>query len=183
MKKGIWIGAALAVFLAGCGPKPQPSEQAAGPRDYISEGMKYLSQSDIKRAIQSFGMAIRQDPSNPKNYMVLGEVYIRLKNYQGAVDSFAQAAKVDPFNGEAYYFLGMSRGLNGETKQAIEDVKKSIEIFVSKKDAAKFKSAVVLLKGLTEKEAANAQTPADVVNGSLATTEHAAPMGKNKGIE
>src|SRR3990172_5077218 len=125
-----------AALMAGCGSREEKTTlQGVEEKgnQYISQGMKYLGQSDIPRAIQSFDQAIKQEPNNPSHYIVLGQVYMRLKNYARAVDSLLGAVRVDPMNGEAYYLLAVSQELLGNKDKAVEAAQKSVEIFMSKK--------------------------------------------------
>ncbi|MCA9400012.1 MAG: tetratricopeptide repeat protein [Candidatus Omnitrophica bacterium] len=141
------------VFIIGCGSNTEEKKSFKGvtaKRDYIADGMNYLKQSDVKRAIQSFDLAIRQDPTNPENYVVLSQVYMRLKSYDRAVDSLQGAARVAPKNGEVQYLLATAHMLNENPEKAVESAKKSVDLFMQSRDEEKFKKAVLLLKSLTE---------------------------------
>jgi len=90
------------LLIVGCGDRAEKKMQGVSEkRNYVAQGMKYLAQSDIQRAIKSFDQAIKQDPTNSNNYVVLGQVYIRLNNLESAIDSLSAAVRVDPNNGEA----------------------------------------------------------------------------------
>jgi len=164
MKKSLILVLSL-VLLIGCGQKeaketPQGQSQA---NKYITVGMKYLQEGDIRRAIQSFDQAIKDDPSNPENYIVLGQVYMRLKNFQGAVDSLTAATKIDPRNGEAFYLLATSRILRASKEdnvKAIEAAQKSVEIFMKDRDEKKFKRSLALLQSITDKIKSSSDTAA-----------------------
>lgn len=138
-------------FLAGCGGDSTTAFKGkTEDRSFIQDGINYLKESDVPRAIHSFDMAIKQDPTNPDNFITLGQVYLRLKNYTSAIDSFTAAIKVDPQNGEAYYLLAMSRALDGRRAEAVEAAQQSVEIFMQERNEEKFKQSVILLRGLME---------------------------------
>lgn len=140
------------IFLAGCGGEKdstQPYKGVASKKDYVALGMKFLSESDVQRAIQSFDMAIRQDPKNVENYLILGQVYMRLNGFTKAIDTFSAATKVDENNGEAFYFLALASMLNGDKELAVNAVQKSAEIFLQQKDEEKLKRSLVLYQSFT----------------------------------
>ena len=145
---------AITLLLTGCGQNQaktteQKSSQSA-PVNHIAQGMDYLQSQDVPRAIQSFDLAIKEDPTNVDNYLVLGQVYLKLKLYDRAIDTFAASIKVDPNSGEAHYLLATSKALDGRVDGAIEAAQRSVEIFVVRKDQENLKRSVALLKGLTE---------------------------------
>ena len=144
----------LIVALMGCSRSEQ-SQSASGisagsKKNYTAAAMKFLKEGDVKRAVQSFDLAIRQDPKNIENYMMLGEVYLKLNNPTSAEDTFGAATRVDPTDGEAYYFLAYSRALQKKTDLAVEAAQKSVAIFMQKQDKEKFQRAATLLKSLSQ---------------------------------
>ena len=163
MMRAIWI-IFFIVGLIGCGSKDSEKkfQGTSANKNYIDQGMNYLSKGDIKEAIRSFDEAIRQDPSNPENYITLGQVYLRLGNPVRAIDSFSAATRVDPFSGEAYYLLATSNAIDGRMKEAVDSAQKSVEIFMQERNEERFKKSLALLKSLTEtvqKATMQEQTP------------------------
>lgn len=147
------FGLIVVVFLIGCGSKPEQTVQKPDSKQYVDAGMNYLKQGDIANAIKSFDTSIKVDPRNPENYIVLGQVYLRLKNYQAAIDTLTAATKVDPNNGEAYYFLATSKMMRqqpGDKEQAIEEAKKSAEIFLKNNDQERLKRAIALVQSFSQ---------------------------------
>jgi len=139
------------VVLSGCGKKSDEEfKGVVAKSNYSEQGMQYLKQADIPKAIQSFNKAIQSDPSNPDNYLILGQVYLRLNNNPGAAEVYKAAVKVDPGNGESHYMLGVSQALMGQREEAVKAVKRSIEIFNQEGDKTKLKNALVLLRSLME---------------------------------
>ncbi len=161
--KRIGLVVALGVIVTGCGG---PKETPKGPKApnvaqrkqmsqrYIAEGVKYLKQKDIAKAIQNFDMAIRANPADPANYLFLGEVYLKLKSYGRAIDTLKAALRVAPDNADVYYLLAVAEGIRWEGKdrqEAVDFAKKSVALYVQRRDQNKVKRAMILLKGLMEK--------------------------------
>ena len=90
---------ALVALVAGCGlqKKEEGFSGVTEKKDYVAQGFQYLQQSDITNAIQSFDLAIKQDPTNPDNYITLGQVYLRLHQPTRAIDTLTAATKVGSF--------------------------------------------------------------------------------------
>ena len=151
MKK-IFTIIAMLVFLSGCGNRAQKESQGAPEQkaDLVAQGLKYLSQSDVPRAIQSFDTAIKSDPTNPDNYLVLGQVYMRLGNFERAIDTFTGAVNVSPQNGEAYFLLATSLALGGDKEGAVKAAQKSVDLFMQNRDEERFKMSLALLRNLVE---------------------------------
>ena len=166
MMRNMLLIVLMIVAAAGCDSQKKEAKfegVSSGKKDYLAQGIKYLNQSDVQKAIQNFDLAIRQEPTNVQNYMVLGEVYLRLKEYVRAVDTFSAATRIAPNDGEVYYFLGVSKALKSKVektpkaaedsfKEAIVATQKSVEIFMNQKDDKKFRQSVSLLKSLTKGE-------------------------------
>jgi len=166
MKKLLTVLFAVSLLTAcGDGQKQAKFQGVKADKDYITEGMEFLSKSDIPRAIQSFDKAIRQDPNNANNYIVLGQVYMRLKNLDRADDTFSAATKIDPKNGEAHFLLATTRMLSGDKEGAIDSAQKSVELFMGQRDEENFKRSVALLKGMT----GAAGAPTDVAKELIET--------------
>ena len=140
-------------LLIGCGggaPKEESNFQGKGEkRDYVAMGFQYLEKSELPKAMQSFDMAIKQNPRDVKNYFILGEVYMRLKNFTSAEDTFIGATKAAPNSDEAHYFLALSRVSQPKKKDlAVVAIKKSAELAMQNKNEADFKRAITFLKSL-----------------------------------
>lgn len=122
--------------------------------NYIEQGMNFLAQADVPRAIASFDQAIRNEPANPANYIILGQVYLRLENYDRAADTLQAAARVAPNNGELFYLLATSRMLQGPEyrDQALKAAQRCAEIYYQQEDKERLEQALVLVKTLTDPE-------------------------------
>lgn len=149
-------------ILAGCGGQQQEDSKqmmmktSPSQTNYMAQGMQYLEESDIARAIQNFDMAIKQDPTNVDTYLLLGQVYMRLKNFERAADTFQAATRIAPNNGDVYYFLALSRASQEDNRlsEALQAAKKSAEIYVALQDKEKLARSLVLVKSLTERQMA-----------------------------
>ena len=141
------------LLVAGCGKKEGQEAQFRGvqeKRDYAGEGLNYLKQKDIVRAIQSFDMAIRQEPTKVENYLTLGQVYLHLQQPARAADTVSAAIKVAPQNPDAYYILALSEAMDNKKDQAVEAAKKSAELYAAIKNEEMFKKSVALVQGLSQ---------------------------------
>ena len=177
MRKNIICLIFALTFIIGCGANEKKEFQGvAKSQDYIKEGMMYLKQANLRRAIQSFDMAIKADPQNPQNYIILGQVYLRLKNVDSAIDSFVAATKVDPQSGDAYFLLATSEAVRGHKDDAIKAAEKSAEIFMAKRDEAKFKEALILVKSLSGQNAP--ALPTEQMPAALPTMQDVSTMDK-----
>ena len=145
---------AIVTFFIGCGSNPEKNEvKTENSKKYIDAGMRYLKDSDIANAIQSFDTAIKINPQDPENYIILGQVYLRLKNYQAAIDTFTAATRIDPNNGEAFYFLATSKMLRarpGDKEKAIKDAKTSADLFLKNNNQEQLKKAIALVQGFSQ---------------------------------
>ena len=140
------------VLMIGCGRADRADRKFRGvteKRDYVSEAMEHLKNSDVVEAIKSFDLAIRQEPNNVDNYLILGQVYMKLEQADRAADTFLAATRVAPDNGEAYYFLALSEAVNGKKDEAVAAAKRSAEIFMQAKNDEMFKKSLSLVQDLS----------------------------------
>lgn len=149
-----FLGTLLAVFLvAGCGGGKNENSTGMAKmdvkKDYIAEGMKYLKEKDLERAIRSFDLAIKQDPTNANNFLFLGQIYLRLKQQDKAADTFDAATKIEPNNGQAYFYLAVSRALQQRKEDAIKAAQRSADLFLQSRNEEMFKQSIALVKGLS----------------------------------
>ncbi len=153
---------AIVFGLVGCGgnkvekksetTQEQVQVKSEESKKLIAEGMQYLKQNEIRKAIMSFDNAIKTNPTDPENYIVLGQIYLRLKNFDRAIDTFTAATKVGPRHGGAQYFLATAHLFREDKVKALEAAKKSAEIFMQERDHEGFKRAAILLKKLSVSE-------------------------------
>lgn len=158
MMKRVFFYSILSVLLVSCGaPSSRDADKSASAQknvNYVEQGMNFLAQADVPRAIASFDQAIRNDPANPANYLILGQVYLRLENFDRAADTLQAAARVDPNNGEIFYLLATSRMKQGPEyrDQALKAAQRCAEIYYQQEDRERLEHALVLVKTLTDPE-------------------------------
>ncbi len=181
MKKFLMVCMA-AVLMAGCGGgKQETSSDVASnavKKDYIAEGMEYLKNKDLERAIQSFDLAIKQDPKNANNFLFLGQIYLRLKQNDKAADTFDAATKVDPTNGQAHFFLAVSRALQQRKAEAIQSAQRAADLFMQSRNEEMFKQSIALVKGLSAGSAQGATDAANAIATDVSSNLPAS-MGNN----
>lgn len=153
----------LSVLLVSCGSKA-PEEKARARKvnvNYIEQGMNFLAQADVPRAIASFDQAIRNEPTNPNNYIILGQVYLRLENYERAIDTLRAATRVAPNNGEVFYLLATSHILRGPEHHelALKAAQRSAEIYYQLGDKERLEQALILVKTLVGTDSSPDETP------------------------
>jgi len=89
MKRTHWTLAALAVALliAGCGPKPQTSQSVLDTPDYhVSQGMKLLENGKVDEAETSFQRALDLDPKYAEGFSGMALVEAARGNFDKARD-------------------------------------------------------------------------------------------------
>ena len=149
MKK-IFCVICIGLMLAGCGSRESVSQSSQSPsgaasnqtRDFVAQGQALLVKGDIQGAINTFKEGIVQDPNNFKLHFVLGQMYMRAGAYNNAEASFKSVVRIDPENGNAYLLLGGCYDLLGKKAEAIESIKKSVELFQKQRDTANFRTSV-----------------------------------------
>ena len=157
MRNGIVLVLSL-IALVGCGNKQEKSAQqentsfegTAQKLDYVSQGIVFLKQGEVSKAIQSLDQAIKEDPTNAEKYIVLGQVYTQLHRPDRAVDTLSAAAKVAPTNGEVFYLLGLNMALDGRMQESMAVTQKSLQIFQNERNQEKFTRSLALLKDIQD---------------------------------
>ncbi|HOW35202.1 MAG TPA: tetratricopeptide repeat protein [Candidatus Omnitrophota bacterium] len=157
MKRMIYVLMAV-VWLAGCGSR-QPAEKtdtASAPQapavktDLVEIGAKYLAKGDVVNAMGAFNQAVVINPNDVRAYFVLGQMYMQMANYDKAIENFKSVASIDPNNGQAYLMLGGCYDLQGKRPEAIDAVKKSVEVFEKQRDETGFKTSLAILQKLMQ---------------------------------
>lgn len=162
MRNVVWILVA-GVLVAGCGNSeqnnqrgvkasgsPKPSAAVSAQNLKISEGVAHLKSGDVKKAIEAFDSAIRQNPTDVRGYLILAETYTHLRQYDRAIDTLTAAIQVAPQSGQAQYLLATNLGLRGDWDLANAHAQKSAEIFRLQQDADNFKRSIALVQGLRQ---------------------------------
>lgn len=88
--------------------------------------LSYIEQD--KKAISTFGVALRKDPGLLDALCNRGLVYLKQKRYQKAFDDFTKAIQVDAKFADAYYYRGFARKAMGDLAGSITDYSRAIDL-------------------------------------------------------
>jgi tetratricopeptide (TPR) repeat protein len=161
MRKVLVVLVLMAVALTGCAQK-KSSVANKKNRRHLIEGTVFLKQGDVKKAAESFALAIKTDPNDFEGYFMLGEMFLRLKQYPHAASVMGSAVRQFPDSGLAHYLLATSLEGMGQLVPAIVAARQSAELFNAKGDQEGMQRAIVLLGALVSaaKEQAEVQEEA-----------------------
>ncbi len=96
---------------------------------YIWRGLLFYNREDYDRAIVNYNQALRLDPKNAIAYLDRGEAHLNQGDNAAAILDFDQALEVDPNVAvEAYYFRGLAHKNKGHKNEALEDLKKFVNL-------------------------------------------------------
>lgn len=100
-----------------------------GSADYFyNQGNKYRDEGNIKKAIDSWTLAIKQDPSLAEAYYNRGNAYARKKMFAEAIDDLDKAIELSSnkeMTALAYYNKGLVYQNKGDFSQAIVNYTKA----------------------------------------------------------
>lgn len=155
-----WIIVLVALLsVAGCGPKEQAKKDniASNPAlvkeaaaKLMQQGVQFLNQKDIPKAVMSFEGAIKVDPSDVQPYMILSEIFISLKNYPEAIGVLERAANAFPENGYVFYMLSLTNRDNGTPLPAVLAARRSAELFKAQNNQEGFGQAALLMQSIVK---------------------------------
>ncbi len=182
----------IALCIVGCGDKreakqkgaPDPLLNQKASAKLMQQGVQFLNDRDIPKAVVSFQGAIQVNPQDLQPYMILAEIFIRLKSYPDAINVLERAANVFPDNAFVFYMLSIANQEAGNPLPAVLSARHSAELFKAQNNEEGYQRSVVLLEALiksqqklqTEQdkqrkpgpEAAN-QTPASITDTDAAS--------------
>ena len=118
----------------------------------LQQGVDFLNQKDITKAVVSFEGAIQVDPKNLQPYMVLAEVFMRMKSYPEAIAILERATTIFPDNGYVFYMLSLANEGNKTPLPAVLAARKSVELFQSQKNEEGYKQSMLLMEALIKTE-------------------------------
>lgn len=160
----------VCLLIVGCNSREKMPEQKTGAVDdpqllkeasakLIQQGVEFLNQKDVAKAVVSFEGAIQVDPTNLQPYMVLSEIFMRMKSYPEAITVLERAVTLFPDNGYVFYMLSLANQGNQTPLPAVLAARKSVELFQAQKNEEGYKQAMMLMDALikTEQEKQNAQ--------------------------
>jgi tetratricopeptide (TPR) repeat protein len=157
----------LIIFLvvlisAGCNSRERTPAKKTPPSDanlpqqaavkLMQQGVEFLNQKDVAKAVVSFEGAIQVDPMNLQPYMVLAEIFMRMQSYPEAIAVLERASTVFPDNGYVYYMLSLANQGNKTPLPAVLAARKSVELFQAQKNEEGYKQSVILMESLIKTE-------------------------------
>jgi tetratricopeptide (TPR) repeat protein len=94
------------------------------------------------------------DPYHAQKSIEIGTFYLKKGKYEAAIDRFREAARFQPNLAEPWRLMGEAYEKNHEDRQAIDSLKKYLEIFPAAEDASKVKNRIAKLGKKVRQEAA-----------------------------
>lgn len=158
-----WLTVLVVVFIvAGCNSRENVPQKKTGPSDSASpqqasaklmqQGVQFLNEKDVAKAVVSFEGAIQVDPTNVQPYMVLSEIFMRMKSYPEAITVLERAVTVFPENGYVFYMLSLANEGNKTPLPAVLAARKSMELFKSQNNEEGYKQSMMLMEALIKTE-------------------------------
>lgn len=152
----------IVLSIAGCNsrerspekrsPVPDPNLPKQAAAKLLQQGVDFLNQKDIAKAVVSFEGAIQVDPKNLQPYMVLAEVFMRMKSYPEAIVILERAATVFSDNGYVFYMLSLANEGNKTPLPAVLAARKSVELFQTQNNQEGYKQSMLLMEALIKTE-------------------------------
>ena len=137
-------------------PKKAVSTNSAMPQQaaakLMQQGVQFLGDKDIAKAVVSFEGAIQVDPTNPQPYMVIAEVFMRMKSYPEAIAILERAVNTFPDNGYVFYMLSLANEGNKNPLPAVLAARKSLELFKAQNNEDGYKQSMMLIEALVNTE-------------------------------
>jgi Flp pilus assembly protein TadD len=164
MKNVLCLLMLVALAVTGCAKKEEQASSNTPARQLLVQGTEFLKAGDPMKAVNNFAMAIKESPDDFEGYYLLSETLLRLKQFPQAESFLIATVKRFPDNGVAYYLLAVAHEGTGNLVPAIMAVRKSVDLFVAKKDKEGAERATVLLGALVS--AAKKQSEAKAVDNA-----------------
>lgn len=96
---------------------------------YIWRGLLFYNREDYDRAIVNYNQALRLDPKNAIAYLDRGEAQFYQGDNVAAILDLDKALEIAPnIAVEAYYFRGLAHKNKGHKNEALEDLKKFVNL-------------------------------------------------------
>ena len=180
--KQILIAFLVVSLFAGCNSRERSSKSEPKPSNtelsqqaavkLMQQGVEFLNQKDVAKAVVSFEGAIQVDPSNLQPYMVLAEIFMRMQSYPEAIAVLERAVNVAPENGYVFYMLSLANQGNKTPLPAVLAARKSVELFQAQNNEEGYKQAMLLMDSLikTEQQKQSAQDAQSGAQDAAAST-------------
>ncbi len=130
--KRCWASVLLAVSLAcvGCHRAlPEPSSKSY--RDFVAvfyTGLAALQVGDDVRAERELARTTEMVSAEPAGWANWGILRLRQRDFDAASERLEKARKLAPQNGRLYYLLGLVATGKGNAGEAIQDLRKAIDL-------------------------------------------------------
>jgi tetratricopeptide (TPR) repeat protein len=95
---------------------------------YGYRGLAYYTVGTYQEAMDDYNTALSLDPSLDKIFYFRGILHLQLTHYQEAVNDLTATIELENYFSEAYYHRGISKGLSGDPKGAIYDIKSAAQL-------------------------------------------------------
>lgn len=151
MKKFMVVMLIAMLAMTGCGKKEANQAIPAKAKQLLIEGNVYLKQGDVRQAVENFAAAIKVAPNNFEGYYLLSETLIRLKQYPQALSILGAASNQFPDNGVVFFLMSVAYQESDNLNLAIVSARKSLDLFIARRDEQGAKRATALLTALVEK--------------------------------
>jgi Tfp pilus assembly protein PilF len=156
------------LLLSGCGSPSSSSSTSSTPTvrrqenkrvdRFINEGVNYLKEGKVAKAIGSFGEAIKLDPRDPRAFLVLAETYVRLESVDRALDTLNSSLTFNSENADINYMLAVCFNLKGNREMTERFAQRSVLLYRKAENRKGFANAVSLLSSLQSSEAEEGET-------------------------
>ncbi len=107
-------------------------------KDFVKQGIEYLTDQEYDKAEASFSKAIEKNPKNAEGYYGLGGIYNYKEKYPDAEKAFKTVLQLDPTHLDSHYSLGYTYEMMGRKEesekeyQRYRDLKKKFDAFADK---------------------------------------------------
>ncbi len=82
-------------------------------------GNLYMREGKLEQALQQFGQIVRRNRKDAESRLKIGIIHLQQKNYEDAIEDFTDLLQEEPQYDQALYYLGTTYEEEGETQQAI----------------------------------------------------------------
>lgn len=119
------VAAVSVLAMTGCG---------AGAVQSCNKGMEYYNSHNYSEAEECFREAVNKKSDNTEYRIYLGMTQIELEDYEGAMETFDSALAIDADCRDAYRGKGIVYYKENDYANAIEQLKKAIDLSQNKYD-------------------------------------------------
>src|SRR2546428_65019 len=92
---------------------------------HLQQGITYLNQQDIQKALDEFRFALRLNPKDAAAHDYLGETLVESGETQLAVEEFQKAIQLSDSSAGPHFHLGLAYDRLGQALQAVSPYQKT----------------------------------------------------------